>query len=161
MVAPAKRLAGSAGAFGRRRVSRSQVGPPQPSSIRRLIHDFRNLVRFALLALALTLSVSAFAKDQSGSITLYQDATINGTTLPAGEYVVKYDVDGSNAQVKFMRGSKEVASANGQVKTLTTKPGTSQVVLDNSGNTRTISEIDFRGKDTAISFASGDASAGK
>ena len=55
-------------------------------------------VRFALLALALTLSISAFAKPRSESITLYHDATINGTPLPAGEYVVKYDVDGSNAQ---------------------------------------------------------------
>ena len=118
-------------------------------------------VRFALLALALTLSVSAFAKPKSESITLYQDASINGTNLPAGEYVVKYDVDGSNAQVKFMKGGKEVATANGQVKTLTKKPDSSQVVLDNSGNSRSISEIDFGGKDTAISFASGGTSAGK
>jgi hypothetical protein len=118
-------------------------------------------VRFALLALALTLSISAFAKPRSESITLYQDATINGTTLPAGEYVVKYDVDGSNAQVKFMKGGKEVANANGQLKTLTTKPVSSQVVMDTSGNSRSISEIDFGGKDTALSFASGGTSAAK
>jgi hypothetical protein len=118
-------------------------------------------VRFALLALALTLSVSAFAKPRSESITLYQDASINGTNLPAGEYVVKYDVDGSNAQVKFMKGGKEVATANGQVKTLTKRPDSSQVILDNSGNSRSISEIDFGGKDTALSFVSGGTSAGK
>ena len=118
-------------------------------------------VRFALLALALTLSVSAFAKPRSESMTLYQDASINGTNLPAGEYTVKYDVDGSNAQVKFMKGGKEVATANGQVKTLTKRPDSSQVILDNSGNSRSISEIDFGGKDTALSFASGGTSAGK
>jgi hypothetical protein len=118
-------------------------------------------VRFALLALALTLTVSAFAKPKSESITLYQDASINGTTLPAGDYVVKYDVEGNNAQVKFMKGSKEVASANGQLKTLTKKPDASQVVVDNTGNSRSISELDFGGKDTAISFASGGSSAGK
>jgi hypothetical protein len=118
-------------------------------------------VRFALLALALTLSVSAFAKPRSETITLYQDASINGTNLPAGDYVLKYDVDGTNAQVKFMKGSKEVASANGQVKTLTKKPDSSQVILDTAGNSRSISEIDFRGKDTALSFASGGTSAGK
>ena len=118
-------------------------------------------VRLALLVLALTLSVSAFAKPRSESVVLYQDASINGTTLPAGEYVVKYDVDGNNAQVKFMKGSKEVASASGQVKTLTKKPDSNQVVVDTDGNSRTISEIDFGGKDTAISFASGGSSAGK
>ena len=43
---------------------------------------------------------------------------------------MKYDVDGSNAQVKFLKGNKEVASANGQVKTLTKKADSNQVVLN-------------------------------
>ena len=61
-------------------------------------------VRFALLALALTLSLSAFAKPKSAGITLYQDATVNGTTLPAGEYVVKYDVEGDNCSGEVHEG---------------------------------------------------------
>ena len=60
-----------------------------------------------------------------------------------------------------MKGRKEVASANGQVKTLTNKAGSNQVILDTAGNTRSISEIDFGGKDTAITFASTGATAGK
>ena len=121
----------------------------------------RSSIRYALIALALLLSTSAFARPKSESITLYQDATVNGTSLPAGDYVVKYDVDGSNAQVKFMKGGKEVASANGQVKTLGKKPNSTQVVLNNAGSARNISEIDFGGKDTAISFESAGATAGK
>jgi hypothetical protein len=121
----------------------------------------RMFVRAGLLILALTLSLSAFAKPKSESITLFQDASVSGTNLPAGDYVVKYDVTGSNAQVKFMKGNKEVATANGQVKTLNKKAGSTQVVLNTEGNTRAISEIDFGGKDTAISFGSGDMSAGK
>jgi hypothetical protein len=119
--------------------------------------------RFALLALALTVtfSLSAFAGSKSTNITLSQDVTLNGTNLPAGNYVVKYDVEGSNAQVKFTQGGKEVASASGQVKTLTKKPFTNQVLLNTSGSTATISEIDFGGKDTAVTFGSADASAGK
>ena len=118
-------------------------------------------VRFALLVLALTVSVGAFAKSRSENITLYQDATVNGTSLPAGEYVVKYDVDGSNAQVKFMKGGKEVATANGQVKTLSKKAASNQVVLNDAGSTRSISELEFGGKDTAISFESAGTTAGK
>jgi hypothetical protein len=121
----------------------------------------RMFVRAGLLILALTLSLSAFAKPKSESITLFQDASVSGTNLPAGDYVVKYDVTGSNAQVKFMKGNKEVATANGQVKTLSKKAGSTQVVLNTEGSARTISEIDFGGKDTAISFGSGDMSAGK
>ena len=121
----------------------------------------RNAVRFALLVLALTVSISAFAKSKSENITLFQDVTVNGTNVPAGDYVVKYDVDGSNAQVRFTKNGKEIASANGQVKTLTQKPVRNQVVLSTAGDTRTISEIDFGGKDTAITFESAGAAAGK
>ena len=121
----------------------------------------RSSIRFALIALALLLSTSAFAKSKSESITLYQDATVNGTNLPAGEYVVKYDVNGSNAQVRFMKGSKEVASTNGQVKTLNRKAISNQVVVNDAGSARSISEIDFGGKDTAISFESAGTTAGK
>ena len=116
-------------------------------------------VRFALLALALTLALSAFAKPRSENITLYHDASVNGTNLPAGNYVVKYDVDGTNAQVKFMQGSKEVASAPAQVKTLPKKAASNQIVLNSEG--RSISEIDFGGKDTAITFGSPSGEAGK
>lgn len=121
----------------------------------------RNAVRFALLVLAITVSIGAFAKSKSENVTLYQDVTVNGTSVPAGDYVVKYDIEGNNAQVKFTRNGKEVASTNGQIKTLTQKPVRNQVVLNTAGDTHTISEIDFGGKDTAIIFEGTGASAGK
>jgi len=117
--------------------------------------------RTGLVFLALMLSLSAFAKSKTESITLFHDATLGGTNLPAGEYVVKYDVDGSNAQVRFLKGNKEVASASGQVKTLAKKAVSNQIVLNTEGNARSISEIEFGGKDTAISFESAGMSAGK
>ena len=121
----------------------------------------RFLARTGLVVLALMLSLSAYAKSKTESITLFQDATLSGTNLPAGEYVVKYDVDGTTAQVKFLKGNKEVASASGQVKTLSQKALSNQVVLNTDGNGRSISEIDFGGKDTAISFEPAGMSAGK
>src|SRR5215472_17805008 len=121
----------------------------------------RNAIRFALLVLALTVSISAFAKSKSESVSLFQDVTVNGTTVPKGDYVVKYDIEGSNAQVKFTQNGKEIATANGQVKTLTQKPVRNQVVLSTAGDTHSISEIDFGGKETAITFESAGAAAGK
>jgi len=119
----------------------------------------RITVRFALLALALTLSLSAFAKPKSENITLHAGATVNGTNLPPGEYVVKYDVEGSNAQVTFVRGGKEVASTTAQVKTLDKKSTSNQVVMN--GDSHSISEIDFGGKQTAITFGAAVPEAGK
>jgi len=121
----------------------------------------RFLVRAGLLALALMLSLSALAKSKTDTITLFGDATLSGTNIPAGEYVVQYEVDGSNAQVKFLKGNKEVASASGQVKNLAKKAGSTQVVLNTEGNARTISEIQFGGKETAINFDSAGTAAGK
>jgi len=121
----------------------------------------RNAVRFALLVLAVTVSISAFARSKSESISLFQDVTVNGTNIPKGDYVVKYDIEGSNAQVKFTQNGKEIASANGQVKTLTKKPDKNQVLLNTAGETRSISEIDFGGKETAITFEGTGATAGK
>jgi hypothetical protein len=121
----------------------------------------RNAVRFALLILALTVSIGAFAKSKSENVSLFQDVTVNGTHVPAGDYVVKYDIEGSNAQVKFTQNGKEIATATGQVKTLSKKPVRNQVVLNTAGDTRTISEIEFGGKDTAITFEGEGAAAGK
>ena len=121
----------------------------------------RNAIRFALLVFALTLSIGAFAREKSESISLFRNVTVNGTTVPAGDYVVKYDIEGSNAQVKFTQNGKEIASTNGQVKTLSKKPVRNQVFLNTAGDSRTISEIEFGGKDTAITFDSAGAAAGK
>lgn len=119
------------------------------------------LLRSSLVVLAMALSIGAFGKSKSENLTLAHDATLNGTNLPAGDYTVKYDVNGANAEVKFVKNGKEVASANGQVKTLAKKAGSNQVVLNTSGDARSIAEIDFGGKDTAISFDASGTTAGK
>ncbi len=120
----------------------------------------RILARIAVLVFAVTLSISAFAGNKA-TFTLYHDSQLNGTQLPAGEYTVVYDTTGSNAQVKFMKGKKEVASATGQVKQLDKKPSYNQVVLTNEGGAAAISELNFHGSTTGITFTPAAANAGK
>jgi hypothetical protein len=98
------------------------------------------------------MSLSSFAGSKSQTVTLYHDAQINGKTLPAGEYDVKCDTTGSTAQVKFLKSGKEVATASGQVKQLPNTPDHNQVVTQDGGGVRTISEIDFGHSSTAVSF---------
>lgn len=121
----------------------------------------RVAVRVALLIMVVSLAVSAFAKPKSQNITLLHEASLNGTSLPAGDYVVRYDPDGPTTEVKFMQGKKEVASATGQVKTLSKGPQSNQVILNNASQVPSISEIDFSGKTTAISFDSSTMPMGK
>lgn len=113
----------------------------------------------SVLVLVLTLALSAFAKPKSENITLYHDASVNGTSLPAGNYVVKYDVEGTSVQLKFFQGSKEVASTTGHVKTLPKTVNSNQVVVNNEGHG--IAEIDFAGKDSAITFELSGATSGE
>jgi hypothetical protein len=122
----------------------------------------RTVVRAALFIFALTMSVTAFASSKSENVTLYHDAQLNGKTIPAGDYTVKCDTSGSTAQVKFLRNGKEIASANGQVKQLSTAPDHNQVVTQDGNGAATISEIDFGHSNTGISFDSASmANAGK
>ena len=119
----------------------------------------RMLARAALLIFAATMSISAFAGSKSESVTLLHDVQLNGTTIPAGEYTVKYDANGSTCLVKVMKGSKTVATANGELKQLANKPAHNQVVLDDAGNGPSLSEIDFSNSATAITFSPGMANA--
>ena len=115
----------------------------------------RMLARIALLLFAVTMSVSAFAGSKSESLTLLHDVQLNGTTIPAGEYTVKYDANGSTCLVKVMKGNKTVATANGELKQLANKPQHDQVILqDDAGSVPVLSEMDFSNSTTAISFGS-------
>ena len=114
----------------------------------------RTLAGITFVVLALGLSISAFAGSKSQTITLFHDAQLNGKTLPAGEYDVKCDTTGSNAQVKFLRNGKEVASATGQVKQLSNAPEHTQLVTTGDGGSAAISEIDFAHSSTGVTFDS-------
>jgi hypothetical protein len=113
------------------------------------------VARFTIFVFALTVAIGAFAASKSQSVRLYNDAQINGKTLPAGEYDVKYEATGSTAQVKFLRNGKEVATANGQVKQLAAAPDHAQVITQDAGSSRSISEIDFGHSTTGVTFDSG------
>jgi hypothetical protein len=98
------------------------------------------------------MSLAAFAASKSETVKLYSNTQLNGKTLPAGDYTVKYDATGSTAQVKFLKNGKEVASATGQVKQLKNPPDFNQVVTDTSNGSSTISEIDFAHAKTGVTF---------
>jgi len=120
----------------------------------------RMLARVALLVFAVTMSISAFAGSKSESLTLLHDVQLNGTTIPAGDYTVKYDANGSTCLVKVMKGGKTLATANGELKQLANKPQRDQVILQNdTGGTPALSEMDFSDSKTAITFSSSMANA--
>ena len=121
----------------------------------------RRLSCVALLVFAITMSIGALAGSKSGTVTLYHDVQLNGTTIPAGEYTVKYDPNGgSTCLVKVMKEGKTVATANGELKQLASRPQRDQVVLQNdTGGLPALSEMDFHNSTTAITFNQGSTTA--
>jgi hypothetical protein len=122
----------------------------------------RILAPLTVLALAITMSISALAgPTKSDTVILSRDAQLNGKTIPAGEYTVKYETNGTTAQVRFLQGRKEVASASGQTKDLGKKADQARVVLLDGTGAPSIQEVDFGGSTTGVTFDSSMANGGK
>jgi hypothetical protein len=122
----------------------------------------RILARLTVLVFAITMSISAFAgSTKTDTITLYNAAQLNGTTIPAGDYTVKCETNGTTAQIKFIKNGKEVASASGQTKELEKKAQNGQVYLANGGGVPSITEVDLAGSKTGVTFDASMANAGK
>jgi hypothetical protein len=110
----------------------------------------KNLVKGFVFLSALLLAVGAFAAERS--LTIYSPMSVNGAKLAPGDYKVHYDLKGSNAEVKFMQGKKEVASATGQVveKERAQRDGI-VTQKDGDGSTRLV-ELQFANQKSSIRF---------
>lgn len=115
----------------------------------------------AAFLFAVTLSVGAFAENLSKNVTIPDAVEVNGKPLPAGQYKVKVDTTGSTAQVRFLKGSKEVANTTAQVATLPKKPYATQIQVNHASSTPRLDGIDFSGSTTGLRFGSENASAGQ
>ncbi len=101
------------------------------------------LVSSLLIALSF-LSVAAFAAETgTGKIHLDSAVKIGSTQLPAGDYKVKWNTTGDNAQVTLTQG-KTSATTNAQV--LDVKRPQDGVVTQTDNGARVLTEIQFRDK---------------
>jgi len=118
------------------------------------------LVRsIVLAACALTLTLSAYATEKS--ITLTHDCILNGQKVAAGDYRVDYEINGSTADVKFVRGRKTVATATGEVVALDHVPADNGIVrTNNPDGSSSIVELQFEKTKSAIRFAQDPADKG-
>jgi len=109
----------------------------------------RLLPLIVVLALA---TASAFAKDQH-NLTLRHGASINGTTVAAGNYKITWSAESGDPTVNFVKGKENVASAQAKWVDRDTKYSNDQVVYSNDGGTAPkIVEIRFAGKSQVLVF---------
>ncbi|HEV3513316.1 MAG TPA: hypothetical protein VGS05_16525 [Candidatus Sulfotelmatobacter sp.] len=106
----------------------------------------------SIVAVALVLSLGAFAKDKdSGNFDLAQTARIGSTTLQPGHYKAEWTGPNNALQISIIQDGKTVATARGQLKELSTKAQADAVTLRTVGNnTQQVEEIDFNNHTDAL-----------
>jgi hypothetical protein len=114
-----------------------------------------NLAKTMVLGLALLLATGAFASNKT---TLHFDESVdvNGQQLRAGDYQVRWTGAGSNVEVSFMQGKKELAKTTAKMIDLDNPSQSDAAVIDNSSGKASVSQIRFAGKKSAISLNGSD-----
>jgi len=114
------------------------------------------LMKFLALssALALALSVAAFAKDKdanSGKFDLDQQARVGSAVLQPGHYEAEWSGPSQAVHVSILSHGKTVATSQGQVKELPeAAPYSAVTVRTLKDQTKQVDEIDFHNRKDAL-----------
>jgi hypothetical protein len=113
-----------------------------------------------LLGLALLLATSGFAANNKGSLQVDNPVTVNGKSLPAGEYTVTWEGAGPNVELNIMKGKNVVATVPARMQDLEQSPNRDTIVTStNSNGQKSLSEIRFSGKKYAFAVNNESAKA--
>jgi hypothetical protein len=105
----------------------------------------------------LTLALNAFAgenKGSKGSFTLPSAAQLEGKSLAAGEYKVRWEGTGPEVQVTVSQGKNTIATLPAKLVERSEKARRNAVVLNNNGGSASIIELQLAGKQAALVFES-------
>ena len=112
------------------------------------------LTRVLVPVLVLALTATAFAgTGGSATIKLFGAAQLNGTSLAAGEYKVKWESHSPEAEVTILRDKKAMVTAHAKlVDRDQASPENAVVTRANPDGSETIVEIRFAGKKSVLVF---------
>ena len=114
---------------------------------------FAKLTGVLALVLVLTLSATALAAGGASTIKLHSAVQVNGTSLAAGEYKVKWESHSPETDVTFLQGKKAVATAHAKLVDRDQASREDSVVTRlNSDGSQTIVEIRCEGKKSVLVF---------
>jgi hypothetical protein len=112
-----------------------------------------------VLAVAVLVSTAAFAGNKPGSLYLADTTQLNGKQLPAGTYDLKWEGNGPDVQVEFLKGKKVVATAPAKLQQTSIRPDKGAAVIDMASGSRSLSEARFAGKNYKLVFPNPEAQA--
>ncbi len=110
-------------------------------------------------ALALLVSISAFARPKNERTVAFSNTVEIGTTqLRPGTYKVEWQGTDSALHVNFLRDGKIVATAQGKMVEKTKSFPSDEIVTARVQNNQKLEEIDFGGKKDALVFPANQTS---
>ena len=105
------------------------------------------------VVLVLAYGIPGFAKN-SRNIAISHAVVVSGTTLPAGQYAIRWEAQSAQASVQFVKGKKVVASAQCKLEDRGKKYDSSTVIYaTNPDGSNAISEIRFAGSSQVLVFS--------
>jgi hypothetical protein len=110
-----------------------------------------HLAKTAVLGLAVLLATSAFASNK-GTLQVHETLEVNGQQLAVGEYQLRWDGTGSNVEVSFMQGKREIAKSSAKVVNLDKASEYDSALVDHSSGKARVTEVRFAGKKYALAL---------
>ena len=111
-----------------------------------------HLAKTVVLGLAVLLASSAFASNK-GTLQAHETLVVNGQQLAAGEYQLRWNgAPGSNVEVSFMQGKREVAKASAKVVALDKASDNDSASVDHASGKAIVTEVRFAGKKYALAL---------
>jgi hypothetical protein len=110
-----------------------------------------HVAKTVVLGLAVLVATSAFASNKA-TLRVQEPFQVNGQQLAPGEYQLRWDGTGSNVEVSFMQGKKEVAKTSAKVVSLDKAYDYDSAILDHASGRATVSEVRFAGKKYALAL---------
>jgi len=106
---------------------------------------FATISKSLVMGFVLLLASGAFAANKA-TITLQHSATVNGTTLKAGDYKFEWDGAGPNVEVSISQGKKLIAKVPAKVINLGFSSTNDAAVFNAANGSSTLSGLRFSGK---------------
>jgi hypothetical protein len=113
------------------------------------------LAKTIVLGVAVLLASTAFAANK-GTMQVRESVEVNGQQLPAGVYQVRWDGTGSNVEVRFMQGKKEVAKTTAKLVSLDQASDFDSAVIDRASGKAAVSQVRFAGKKYSLAIGATD-----
>jgi hypothetical protein len=131
--------------------SRPETGQKAKEQMKLNNLALNNLAKSVVLGLAVLLASSAFASNK-GSLQVREPLEVAGQQLAPGEYQLRWAGTGSNVEVSFMQGKKEVAKSSAKIVTLDKASAYDAAVVDHASGKATVSQVRFAGKKYALAI---------